>query len=378
MKILIASNPFKGSMNSTVAAEAIARGFRKVYPRASFDISPIADGGDGTLDAVAASVPSETVTMEIPGPLSRETQASYLLVDGGATAVIEMANSSGLVLLKASERNPMKATTYGTGLLIADALARGVRKVMVGIGGSATNDGGTGIAAALGYVFLDAKGQPVRPCGGQLARISRIDASKVNPLLAGTSFLVASDVTNPLLGDQGAAAVYSPQKGASPQQVTQLEAGLARLAEIVSRDLRKDFSKKPGAGAAGGTGYGLMTFAGAKLRPGFEIMAELSGLEKRIAKASLVITGEGRIDCQSVKGKAPFGVLGLARKYGKPVVVFAGGIQDEDALIKAGFAAIVPIVDRPATLDEAMSRGPEFIELSATRAARLMRAGHVI
>ncbi|HOO55252.1 MAG TPA: glycerate kinase [bacterium] len=374
MKVVIASNPFKGSLSGIEVADRIAAGFKSGMGRVSVDKVPIADGGDGTLDAVASSVKSERIFKRVRYPLGNSGKADYLLVDGGKTGVVEMARASGLALLKDSERDPVKATTFGTGQLIKDALDRGVKRIIVGIGGSATNDGGMGIAAALGCRFLDSKGKPVAPCGGGLSRVARIDMGKRHPGVAGVEILVASDVTNPLLGENGAAAVYSPQKGASPAQVRQLDAGLEHLADVVLADLGKDLRDYPGAGAAGGTGYGLMTFLEARLQSGIDLMIDITQLEKRVKAADLVVTGEGFMDSQSAQGKAPYGVLKLAKKYKKPVIAFCGGLVEEDSLNRAGFTAVFPIVDKPMALDRAIAEGGPLLEAAARRAARLIKA----
>lgn len=372
MRIVIASNPFKGSLSGIEVSDRIAAGFRAGLGRVTIDKAPIGDGGDGTLDAVASSVKAERVFKTVPNPLGRRIKADYLLIDG-ARAVVEMARASGLALLKPEERDPMKASTFGTGLLIGDALERGARRFIIGIGGSATNEGGTGIAAALGYRFLDKNGKKIEICGGELKRIARIDAGNLNFHAREASFLVASDVTNPLLGPEGASAVYSPQKGASPAQAAKLEEGMTHLAGIVERDLGKYLRETPGAGAAGGTGYGLMVFLDAELRPGIDLMIDITGLDRRVKAADLVVTGEGRMDSQSAHGKAPFGLLRLAKKHGKPIVAFCGGVEDEDALHRAGFTAVFPIVNRPMSLEEAVRDGGELLERAALRAARLMK-----
>jgi glycerate kinase len=373
MRIVVASNPFKGSMSGIEAADRIEAGLKAGLGRVVVDKAPVADGGDGTLDAVAAGVKSERVYKKVSDPLGRRVKADYLLIDGGRAAVVEMARASGLVLLKSNERNPEGTTSRGTGELIRDALGRGVKRVIVGIGGSATNDGGAGIAAALGWRFLAADGKPVEPRGGELARVVRIDSRGVHPRLKDVEIIVASDVTNPLLGPNGAAAVYSPQKGATPQQVKRLEAGMKSFADVVEAALGRRLRDAPGAGAAGGTGYGLMAFLGAKLVSGISMMIEIARLEERVKKSDLVITGEGHIDSQTAQGKAPFGVLKLAKKHGVPVIAFCGGVEDEESLRKAGFTAVIPIADGPMTLEEAVAGGGALLERAVRRTAWLIR-----
>ncbi len=373
MRIVVASNPFKGSMSGIEVAERIEAGLKAGLGRVTVDKAPIADGGDGTLDTVAAGVKSKRVFKKVPDPLGRSIKADYLLIDDGRAAVVEMARASGLVLLKSKERNPEKTTSYGTGELIRDALDRGVERVLVGIGGSATNDGGSGIAAALGWRFLGKDGKPVKPCGGELGKVVNVDARGVHPRLKDVEIIVASDVTNPLLGPRGAAAVYSPQKGASPQQVKRLEAGLKSFAEAVEAALGRRLRDKPGAGAAGGAGYGLSMFLGAKIRSGISMMIDITRLEERVKNSDLVITGEGRMDSQSAEGKAPFGVLKLAKKYRVPVIAFCGGVEEEENLRKAGFTAVIPIADRPMPLETAISEGGVLLERAARRTAWLIR-----
>ncbi len=375
MKIIIACNPFKGSMTSLEAAAAIEEGFLSVWKTAEVVKVPIADGGDGTLDAVAFSVDCERVNMFVIDALGRRCKSEYLIIDNGKTAVVEMAKASGLAMLGRHERDVMKATTYGTGMLIRDALERGVRKVIIGIGGSATNDGGTGMATALGYRFIGDGGREIEPCGGNLQSIKSIDSSNIYSGIKSAELLVASDVVNPLLGPSGAAAVYAPQKGASDAQVKQLEKGLANLASVVERDLGKKSSSFPGAGAAGGTGYGLVVFLGARLEPGIDLMLDATKMAEKMKGADLAVTGEGRMDSQSAQGKAPFGVLRLAKKRGIPIIAFCGGLEDESGLKRAGFTAVIPVVDRPMRVENAVADSVGLTARAAARTAALIEAG---
>jgi glycerate kinase len=372
MKIVIACNAFKDSLTSVRAGRIIARAFRRAMPDVEIGEVPIADGGDGTLDCIAAAVPAKRVRKKVPGPLFEPLTAEYLLIDNGGAAVVEMARASGLALLRREERDTVRATTLGAGLLIRDAAARGCEKIIVGIGGSATTDGGMGAASALGYVFRDARGRALQPCGANLARIKSIDTSGVSDALKNIEITVACDVTNPLLGPGGAAYMYAPQKGASPAQVRQLEAGLKNLADVAARDLGKDFRRTPGAGAAGGLGFGLMTFLNARLVSGIDMMMQATDLERRLKGAGLLITGEGRMDAQSAQGKAPFGLLRIAKKHGVPVIAFVGAVQDEPALCRAGFRAVIPIVSGPMPLDDAIANAADLLSASAFRTARLM------
>lgn len=376
MRVLCAPNAFKGSLGSARAARAIEKGWRAALPDDKFDAAPIADGGDGTLDAVAACVECRSVRLTAPDPLGRPAASRYLVLKDGGGAVVEMALASGLAMLKLEERNAAAASSLGTGLLIRHALERGARTVYVGIGGSATNDGGAGIAAALGWRFLDGRGREVSPCGGNLGRVRRVDASGVMPELKGAKIIAVSDVASPLLGPCGASRMFSPQKGAGPREVERLEKGMGAFAEVVERQLGRKFAVRRGAGAAGGAGFGVMAFAGGRVTPGVEWIMRLARLEERIAAADLALTGEGFLDAQSLQGKAPLGVARAAKRHGVPVIAFCGGLSnDEKRIYRAGFDAVVPIVNRPMSLDEAMARAAELLESAAHRAARLYAAG---
>jgi len=374
MKIVIATNPFKGSISSVRAGEVISAALLDSIPKVKTDAVPIADGGDGTLDCIAASVPSEKVKKKVPDPLGRMRDSGYLLIDGGQAAVIEMASASGLAMLKDAERDTTNATAIGTGLLIRDAVARSVKRILIGIGGSATTEGGMSAAVAMGYIFLDSKGNELAPCGASLSKVAKIDTSAVMPGLSRLRITVACDVTAPLAGPSGAAYVYAKQKGATPAQIKNLDSGLMHLADIAARDLGKDLRNHPGAGAAGGMGFGLMTFLGAKLMSGIDMMMDITKLEKRLAGADFLVTGEGRMDSQSVQGKAPFGLLKLAKKMKVPVIAFCGSVQEEESLYKEGFTSVFPIVTGPMSLDEAMESSEKLLYLAALRAGRLIRA----
>ncbi len=362
MKFVAAPNAFKESLSAPKVAESIAIGIHRVLPDAIVEQVPVADGGDGTAEALVAATGGRIMELTVTGPLGEPVEASYGLLGDGRTAVIEMALASGLHLVPQEKRNPMKTTTYGTGELIAAALDQGVEKVIVGIGGSATVDGGAGMAQALGCSLLDDSGCEIPRGGEGLARLSRIDLSRRHPALEKVETVVACDVDNPLTGPQGAPAVYGPQKGATPEMVRQLDADLGRYADVIKRDLEMEVDTVPGAGAAGGLGAGLMAFLGAKLRPGVDIVIEAARLEEKLQGANLVITGEGKLDRQTAFGKAPIGVARLAKKHGIPVVALSGSLgEGADELVEHGIDAVFTIVPGPVSLEEAMERAGEFI-----------------
>ncbi len=343
MRILIAPDKFKGSLTAGEAAAAIRAGFEQAFPLAECSELPIADGGEGTSEILCNVLGGTRVSAACRDPLGRCVEAVYARLSGD-TAVIAMSAASGLWRVPAEERDPLRASTFGTGELIADAIRQGARKILLGLGGSATNDGGMGMAAALGYEFLDAAGEPLEPQPihqSQLVHIRRRpDLSPVRlPDIVGLC-----DVDNPLLGPNGATRVYGPQKGTNSASQEILEAGLQRLAEVATRDLGCDHRNAPGAGAGGGLGFGMLTFCGGQLRPGFDILAETLDLAGAVARSDLIVTGEGRLDAQTLAGKGPAGVAALARAAGKPVVAFAGSIPDPVAATEL-FDAAVSLVD---------------------------------
>ena len=372
MKILIASDKFKGSLTATAAAEAIADGFRRAWPEAETSLLPIADGGEGFAEAFGAALDGEWITTRALDPIGREVDARYMWVEAEKLAVIDMSEASGLWRLQKGDLAPLRASTYGTGQLIRHATARGARKILVGLGGSATTDGGIGMAAALGYEFLTSDGEDLEAIPGNLLALIRIQTEGAIEL---PEIIAACDVQNPLLGPRGTAQVFGPQKGASAKDIVALEEGLLNLADVIASDLGCDFRETPGAGAAGGIAFGLLSFCQAKICSGFELLAETLHLEERIAACDLVITGEGRIDGQTLEGKGPAGVAVLAHKHAKPVLAFAGSIADDPA-VDSLFDAHCAIIDEPVNLDAAMSRGAEFLARSAARAARLLQLGH--
>lgn len=366
MRIVIAPQEFKGSLTATEAARAIAEGVRAALPDAEIDEAPMSDGGAGLVDAMLAARGGERIETEVHDPLMRPVRADWSLLSGGAAA-IEMAAASGLVLLKDEDRDPLIATTYGTGELIRAALNRGCRRIIVGVGGSATVDAGAGAMQALGARLLDVAGADLPSGGAALARLARMDLTGVDARLAHTGIRVASDVTNTLCGPQGAALIFGPQKGASEQEALALDAALARFAEVVLRDAGIDLLTMPGGGAAGGLGAGLATVAGATIEPGFAIVAEAVGLDQRIAAADFVITGEGRLDAQTAFGKTAAGVAQMARAHGKRVGVIAGSVRADFDPAGALFDAIVSATPPGVAVEEAMRDARSLVREAAVR-----------
>ncbi len=371
MKILVAPDKFKGSLSAVDAVAAIARGWRAVFPDAEIEAAPIADGGEGFAEALCVALGGEWIRRKARDPIGREIDARYAWIDSGRLAVIEMSEASGLWRLKKDELAPLRANTFGTGQLIRDAAERGAKTILVGLGGSATTDGGIGMAAALGYETLTSDGEELEPIPENLTALTRIVAHGAIDL---PEIIAACDVQNPLLGPRGTARVFAPQKGADARTVEALEMHLTNLAEVVATDLECDFRDTPGAGAAGGIGFGLLSFCGAKIRSGFDVVAEILRIEERIAACDIVITGEGRLDTQTLEGKGPAGIAALARKHGKPVLAFAGSIANDPAVADI-FTATCPIIDEPVSLADAMARGAEFLERAAIRSARLVSLG---
>ena len=369
VKVLLAPDKFKGSLGAVAVAESIARGWRIGMPDACIQSAPIADGGEGFCEALGFSLGGVWVEAETRDALGRGIAGKYVWIESTATAVIEMSQASGLWRLKRSELSPLRANTFGTGLLMKDAIKRGARRMYVGLGGSATTDGGVGMAAALGARFFDSNRAMVEPVPAELCRVARVD---LTGMIAIPELVAACDVQNPLLGVRGTAAVYAPQKGACESEVQLLEAGLSNLASVVARDVGVDFRDTPGAGAAGGIGFGLLSFCGARMQPGFDLVASAVGLSGLVAAADIVITGEGRLDLQTLEGKGPAGVAAMARSLGKPVIAFAGSVESDAGIWKC-FDGVIPIIDEPVSLEEAMRRGADFVERAAVRTARLLQ-----
>lgn len=376
MRILVAPDSFKGSVSAPEAAEAIARGIRAVFPAAEVVKLPIADGGEGTVDALVTATGGRTEARTVSGPLGEPVRARWGVLGDGATAVIEAAAASGLTLVPPARRDPRVTTTRGTGELVRAALDAGLRRIVLGIGGSATNDGGAGLARALGARLLDADGRDLPEGGAALARLARIDLSGLEPRLAGVELLVACDVDNPLTGPRGASAVFGPQKGATPEAVRALDAALARYAEVARAATGRDVADRPGAGAAGGLGAGLLLFTPARLVPGVELVLEATGFDRLLERAALVFTGEGRTDRQTAMGKAPAGVAAAARRRGVPVICLSGALgEGAEEVLALGVDALLAIAPGPLTLEESMARAPALLEAAAARACRLVCVG---
>ena len=411
MKVVIAIDSFKGSLSSVEAGRAAAAGVRRVFPDATCVVRPLADGGEGTVGALVDGLGGELKRVTVTGPAGRPTVAAYGLLPDGV-AVMEMAEAAGITLVSGAEKNPLYTTTYGVGEMILDAVKNGAMKFVIGIGGSATNDGGAGMLQALGVRLLDAEGRDLPPGGAALAKLARIDKADFRFQISDFSFRIACDVTNPLCGPNGASAVFGPQKGATPEMVVELDAALAHFASVaqgagvaresstgdsssssdsgntsdtrVSRssgntgDSRKgeDVARSPGAGAAGGLGFAFKAFLNAELVPGVELILKETDLESAVRDADVVITGEGRLDGQTVMGKAPIGVARLAKRYGKRVLAFSGCVGDGvEAVNAAGIDAFFPILRKVVTLDEALDVSGAAANLSATveQAFRLLR-----
>jgi len=375
-KVVIAPDSFKGSLTARQVCEAAEEGLRRVWPEAEVVSVPMADGGEGTVQSLVDATSGRIVSIDVTGPLGEPVAAFLGVLGDGVTAVIEMAAASGLPLVPQGLRNPALATTRGTGELIRGALDIGCRKFIIGIGGSATNDGGAGMAQALGVRLLDASGAEIGPGGAELARLARIDVSGLDPRASLSEFVVACDVDNPLTGPRGASAVYGPQKGATLEMVKTLDDALKNLASVVGRDLGVDVDGIPGAGAAGGLGAGLVAFLGASLKRGVDIVVEAVGLREQMKGASLVITGEGRTDFQTLFGKTPMGVANVAKALGIPVVIISGAIADDArGLYAHGIDALMSIAKGPCTIDEAIANAAPLMADAAETAARLVAVG---
>ena len=360
MKVAIAIDSFKGSLGSMEAGNAAAEGVRRAIPEAECMVRPLADGGEGTVEALAPGLGGELCEVEVTGPAGKPVVAVYGIV--GETAIMEMAQAAGITLVSGADRNPLHTTTRGVGEMIVDAIDRGCRRFVVGIGGSATNDAGAGMLQALGFGLFDAAGNSIAPGGAALSSVSRIVRDSAHPALKECVFRIACDVANPLCGKNGASAVYGPQKGATPQMVVELDAALAHFAAVSGGD--KDW---PGSGAAGGLGFAFREFLGAELKSGAEIVLEETRFEDAVKDADLVITGEGRLDSQTVMGKAPVGVARLAKKHGKKVLAFSGCVTRDAGIVnRHGIDAFFPILREVMTLEEALDKGNAAANLAAT------------
>ena len=387
MKIVIASDSFKGSLASMEVARSVEMGILDVFPSCDVVKVAVADGGEGTMDALCQTLGGRFIRIPVQDPIGRTIFASYVILEDGNTAVLEMSSASGLTLLTTAERNPMLTSTYGTGQLIDDAIGRGCRRFLVGIGGSATNDAGMGMLTALGYRFLDAEGNELSGAGASLSKVCGIDCSGVSQAVRDSEFIVACDVDSPLYGPDGAAYVFAPQKGADPDMVKALDDGLRHYADVVASytgkipmhggpsctgetSIMKDAASMPGAGAAGGLGYAFVAFFGARLQRGVDMVLDAVGFDSIIEGADLVITGEGRIDAQTLTGKTPYGVLQRASRQNIPVIALAGSVALDDS---SGFTAIRQITPPDMQLSEAMLPAVASANLRRTISALLQQ-----
>lgn len=372
MKVIVAPDSFKGSLSAKEAADAIESGIKRALKDVEIVKVPMADGGEGTVQSLVDATGGRIVKLKALDPLLREIDTFYGILGDGKTAVIEMAAASGLTLLKEKERNPMKTTTYGTGQLIKHALDMGCRNIIMGIGGSATNDGGAGMAAALGVRFLDESGKEIGFGGGALGMLRSIDITGADKRIAECKVAAACDVSNPLTGEKGASRVFGPQKGASEEMIDILDENLKNYGRILENALGISLMEIPGTGAAGGLGAGLLAFLHADLKRGVDIVIEATGLEEKLKGADLVITGEGMMDHQTIFGKTPYGVAEAAAKYGVPVVAIAGGIGDgAEILYEKGINSIFSIVNKPMTLNDAIDKAKVLLQDTAERVMRL-------
>ncbi|MGQ0671882.1 MAG: glycerate kinase [Hyphomicrobium sp.] len=381
MKIVIAPDSFKENLTSLEVATEIEAGIRRVWPDAEVVKVPMGDGGEGTVQALVDATGGRIVKCEVTGPLGGRVNASYGLLGGGETAVIEMAEASGLPLVPREKRNPLMASTFGTGELIADALHRGVEEIIIGLGGSATNDGGAGMAQALGVQFLDADGGPITAHlgGGGLAEIASISTRWVNPAMGRARINVACDVTNPLIGEKGASRVYGPQKGASPVMVESLDRNLAHFAAIIKRDLGIDIANVSGAGAGGGMGGGLIAFTGAVLKRGVELVVAATRLDDHMVGADLAITGEGRVDFQTAFGKTPSGVAASAKRQGVPVIAIGGGLSDDaSGVFQHGIDGLESATPNAMDLSVAIRKSRAYLQDAGERVARMITIGQTM
>ena len=376
MKIVIAPDSYKESLSALEVATAIEQGFSEIFPSAQYVKLPLADGGEGTVEAMVAATQGKIINVQVTGPLGENVEGFYGLSGDEQSAFIEMAAASGLELVASSLRNPLKTTSWGTGELIRHALDAGVKHIIIGLGGSATNDGGAGMVQALGAKLLNAQGHQIGHGGGELDTLARIDLNTLDTRLAECCIEVACDVTNPLTGDEGASAVFGPQKGATPEMVSKLDQSLAHFAGIISRDLDKDVLNLAGGGAAGGMGAALYAFCGAELRQGIEIVTDALHLDKHVADADLVITGEGRIDSQTIHGKVPVGVAKVAKRYNKPVIGIAGSLTADVGVVhEHGIDAVFSVIYTVCSLEEALENAAENVRMTARNIAATLLVG---
>jgi glycerate 2-kinase len=378
VKIVIAPDSFKGNLTSLEVAKAIEKGVQRVLPKANCVKVPMADGGEGTVQSLVDAMGGKFVYRKVSGPDGVVIRARYGLLADKLTAVIEMAEASGLPLIAESERNPLTATSHGTGELIIDAINKGAQKIIIGIGGSATNDGGAGMAQALGVKFLDSRGREIRTlaAGGMLNRIADINMENIHVGLKKCKIIVASDVDNPLCGKRGASYVFGPQKGATPAMVKRLDSNLNHFARLIKNRLNINVRSLKGAGASGGLGAGLVAFAGAKLQSGVDIVMQATDFESHLNKADLVITGEGRVDFQTAFGKTPAGIAKVAKKHKVPVIAIGGGLSDDaSGVFNFGIDGLDSAIARDMPLQEALAGSRKFISNAAERAMRMILVG---
>lgn len=379
MKIVIAPDSYKESQSALDVACAIEDGFREVFPDAEYCKLPVADGGEGTVEAMVAATQGRVLEVEVTGPLGSPVPGFFGISGDGQCAFIEMAAASGLESVPIAKRNPLKTTSWGTGELIRHALDHAVSRIIIGLGGSATNDGGAGMVQALGATLLAADGQPIPPGGAGLEALAGIDISGLDSRLSRCQIDVACDVTNPLTGAEGASAVFGPQKGATPEMVAFLDRALAHYAACIQRDLGRDVLTLEGGGAAGGMGAALYAFCGATLRPGIEIVTEALHLDALVADASLVITGEGRMDSQTIHGKVPVGVAKVAKRYGIPVIGIAGSLTPDVGVVhQHGIDAVFSVMYRICTLEEALSEAGKNVRMAARNIAAVIKLGQAL
>ncbi|MGR4051544.1 glycerate 2-kinase [Kosakonia cowanii] len=376
MKIVIAPDSYKESLSATQVAQAIEKGFREIFPDAHYVSVPVADGGEGTVEAMVAATQGAMHTARVTGPLGEPVTACWGSSGDGATAFIEMAAASGLVLVEPERRNPLITTSRGTGELILQALDNGARHIIIGIGGSATNDGGAGMVQALGARLMDGNGKEIGHGGGSLMSLNHIDLSGLEPRLQGCTIRVACDVTNPLTGESGASRIFGPQKGATEAMIVELDRSLEHFAAVIKKDLHIDVQRVPGSGAAGGMGAALMAFLGAELRSGIEIVTQALNLEEHIHDCTLVVTGEGRIDSQSIHGKVPVGVAQVAKRYHKPVIGIAGSLTSDVGVVhQYGIDAVFSVLTTIGTLEEAFRGAFDNIYRASRNIAATLAVG---
>jgi len=379
MNIIIAPDSFKGSLTAVAVADAIEQGIRAVVPDAELVRVPLADGGEGTTQALVDATGGRFVPQRVFGPLREPVDAFFGILGDDTTGVVEVAAAAGLAMVPPERRDPRLTTSYGVGQLIAAAMDKGCKKIIVAVGGSATNDGGAGMVQALGASLMDENGAQIGPGAAELARLAKIDVSHIDQRIAQTQFYVATDVSNPLCGPEGASAVFGPQKGATPEMVAELDAILVHYARIVARDLKQEVADRPGAGAGGGLGAGLMAFLGAQARMGIAVVLEAVDFESYLEAADLVITGEGKIDAQTAYGKTLTGVGRLATRHGVPVVALAGSVSEEaDRLAEIGISAAISVLPGPMSEAEAMACAGLLVQDAAEKVMRLILTGREV